>query len=98
MNSSWNEALRRLFEPCGRALRNDHPTRSRLRHFQIGRGLLAGLYHVGALHAHAWILHGDAVDHRRDVAREIREIHPVDAISRPAIVNHRFPLHKARRR
>jgi len=49
-----------------------------------------------ALRSHTGILQGDSVDDRRDIARQIRQIYPIDAIAWAAVVNDRFPLNEPR--
>src|SRR6266403_2105593 len=89
-------ALRRLFKSRrGAALRDHHAgniwRRRRLEHY--GRRLARR--HAGrALRPHPGILQGDSVDDRRDIARQIRQAHPIDAVSRASVTDDGLPLNK----
>lgn len=91
------ETLRRLIELCRRGgLRDEDAGRiRRRRNFQDDAGSLAGRQDCTGLRANAGILKDDGVDNRSDVAREIREADPVNAVAWAAIVNDSFPLEEA---
>src|SRR5258708_4529789 len=92
-------ALRRLFELRRRAALGDHHAGNigRRRHLQSHICRLARRNDCLALCAHARILKDDSIDDWRDVARQIRETDPIDAVARASIVDDGLPLCKPRR-
>src|SRR5229473_107376 len=82
-------ALRRLFESRRRAaLRDRHSANIWSgRQLERYRRRLARGEDGLALRPDAGILKSDSVDDRRDVARQVRQAHPIDAVARPAVVD-----------
>src|SRR5713226_4080861 len=92
-------ALRWLLESWRCAALRDHHTGNIWRrwHFESHwRWLVrrdAGL----ALGPHSGILKHDSIDDRRDIARQIRQAHPIDPVAQSSIVDDGLPLHEPRR-
>src|SRR5712664_1713603 len=93
-------ALRRQFESSGRtALRDGNA--GNVRRWRLFQGYNSGLTRADGglrLRSNTGFLKSDAVNDRGDVAREIGEAHPFNAIARAAIVNDGFPLDESRGR
>src|SRR5260370_10822708 len=92
-------ALRWLFESQRRAALSDNHAgnvwrrRRPERHSRRLTRRYAGL----TLRPYTGILQRDSVDDRRDVARQIGQADPINAVSRPAVVDDGLPLNEPRR-
>ena len=94
------KTLRRLFKAIrGRTLRDgDSRDSGGSGHsYRNGRWLARG-HRLLALRADARVLNRDAINHRGNIARKIRQAHPINAVTGAAVVDDRFPLRKPRRR
>src|SRR5229473_6549914 len=93
-------ALGRQFESSGRAALRDGDAGG-VRRWRLFQGYHSGLARADGrlrLRSNTRFLKGDAVNDRGDVAREIGEAHPFNAVARAAIVNDGFPLDESRGR
>src|SRR5260370_19137704 len=91
-------ALGRVLESWRHAALRDHHDGNIWRRWSLechGRWLVrrdAGL----ALCPNSGVLKHDPIDDRRDIARQIGQVHPIDAIARSSVVDDGLPLHEPR--